>query len=104
MPEMEDDSHATIGLTASAQISGIPGAEEDPTMVQDPGLPWDEFFTKSGETPTDHQHPRAELFRTEDSREWRSNQRRSTPDAGDDLGRVFWRPQHPDLPTVRQLR
>lgn len=49
MPEMEDDSYATIGLTTSAQISGIPGAE-DPTMVQDPGLPWDEFFTKSGET------------------------------------------------------
>ena len=49
MPDMADDTYATIGLTTGAKISGIEGAE-DPTMVQDPGAPWDTFFTESGET------------------------------------------------------
>ena len=49
MPDMADDTYATIGLTTGAKISGIEGAE-DPTMVQDPGAPWDTFFTETGET------------------------------------------------------
>ena len=49
MPDMADDTFATIGLTTGAKISGIEGAE-DPTMVQDPGAPWDTFFTETGET------------------------------------------------------
>ena len=36
MPEIQDDSYATIGLRTGARISGITGAE-DPTMVQDAG-------------------------------------------------------------------
>jgi hypothetical protein len=47
MPEIQDDSFATIGLRTGARISGINGAE-DPTMVQDPGAPWAEFFTEDG--------------------------------------------------------
>lgn len=49
MPDMGDDTFATIGLTTGAKISGLDGAE-DPTMVQDPGSPWDTFFTTDGET------------------------------------------------------
>ena len=49
MPDMGDDTFATIGLTTGAKISGLEGAE-DPTMVQDPGAPWDSFFTTDGET------------------------------------------------------
>lgn len=49
MPDMGDDTFATIGLTTGAKISGLEGAE-DPTMVQDPGSPWDTFFTTDGET------------------------------------------------------
>ena len=49
MPDMADDTYATIGLTTGAKISGIEGAE-DPTMVQDPSAPWDTFFTEPGET------------------------------------------------------
>ena len=52
MPDMADDTYATIGLSTAAKMSGIDGAE-DPTMVQDPGLPWDVFFTESGETDLD---------------------------------------------------
>lgn len=52
MPDMKDDTYATIGLTTGAKISGLAGAE-DPTMVQDSGEPWDEFFSKSGETQMD---------------------------------------------------
>ena len=47
MPEIQDDSFATIGLRTGARISGITGAE-DPTMVQDAGAPWAEFFTEDG--------------------------------------------------------
>ena len=47
MPEIQDDSFATIGLRTGARISGISGAE-DPTMVQDPGAPWADFFTEDG--------------------------------------------------------
>ena len=47
MPEIQDDSYATIGLRTGARISGIIGAE-DPTMVQDAGAPWAEFFTEDG--------------------------------------------------------
>lgn len=47
MPEMQDDSFATIGLRTAARASGLEGAE-DPTMVQDPGEPWDAFFTEDG--------------------------------------------------------
>lgn len=47
MPEIQDDSFATIGLRTGARISGISGAE-DPTMVQDPGAAWAEFFTEDG--------------------------------------------------------
>mgnify|MGYP001158782294 CR=1 FL=1 len=47
MPEIQDDSYATIGLRTGARISGITGAE-DPTMVQDAGAPWAEFFTEDG--------------------------------------------------------
>lgn len=47
MPEIQDDSFATIGLRTGARISGLQGAE-DPTMVQDPGAPWAEFFTEEG--------------------------------------------------------
>jgi hypothetical protein len=39
-------------LTTGAKISGLAGAE-DPTMVQDSGEPWDEFFSKSRETQMD---------------------------------------------------
>jgi len=49
MPAMEDDTYATIGLETGAKISGREGAE-DPTMVQDPGDPWDVFFLEDGET------------------------------------------------------
>jgi hypothetical protein len=49
MPDMGDDTYATIGLSTGAKISGMEGAE-DPTMVQDPGSPWDTFFTTDGET------------------------------------------------------
>lgn len=49
MPEMGDDTFGTIGLTTGAKISNLEGAE-DPTMVQDPGAPWDAFFTEDGET------------------------------------------------------
>ena len=52
MPDMADDTYATIGLSTAAKMSGMEGAE-DPTMVQDPGSPWDEFFTESGETDLD---------------------------------------------------
>ena len=52
MPDMADDTYATIGLSSAAKMSGIEGAE-DPTMVQDPGSPWDVFFTESGETDLD---------------------------------------------------
>lgn len=52
MPDMADDTYATIGLSTAAKMSGIEGAE-DPTMVQDPGSPWDVFFTESGETDLD---------------------------------------------------
>jgi len=49
MPDMGDDTFATVGITTGAKISGVEGAE-DPTMVQDPGAPWDVFFTEDGET------------------------------------------------------
>ena len=49
MPDMADDTYATIGLSTAAKMSGVEGAE-DPTMVQDPGSPWDVFFSESGET------------------------------------------------------
>lgn len=49
MPTMQDDTYATIGLRTGARASGIEGAA-DPTMVQDPGNPWDDFFTQDGET------------------------------------------------------
>ena len=52
MPDMADDTYATIGLSTAAKMSGIEGAE-DPTMVPDPGSPWDVFFTESGETDLD---------------------------------------------------
>ena len=52
MPDMADDTYATIGLSTAAKMSGIEGAE-DPTMVQDPGSPWDVFFTEAGETDLD---------------------------------------------------
>lgn len=52
MPDMADDTFATIGLSTAAKMSGMEGAE-DPTMVQDPGSPWDVFFTESGETNLD---------------------------------------------------
>ena len=47
MPEIQDDSFATIGLRTGARISGLQGAE-DPTMVQDPGATWADFFTEDG--------------------------------------------------------
>ena len=47
MPEIQDDSYATIGLRTSARISGISGAE-DPTMVEDPGASWSDFFEEDG--------------------------------------------------------
>lgn len=49
MPDMQDDTFATIGLRTSAKLSGMLRAE-DPTMVQDPSEPWDDFFTVHGET------------------------------------------------------
>lgn len=49
MPSMADDTYATIGLEMGAKLSEIEGAE-DPTMVQDPSAPWDEFFMVDGET------------------------------------------------------
>lgn len=49
MPDMQDDTYATIGLRTSAKLSGVMHAE-DPTMVQDPSEPWDDFFTVNGET------------------------------------------------------
>jgi hypothetical protein len=49
MPDMQDDTFATIGLRTSAKLSGMMRAE-DPTMVQDPSEPWDDFFTVHGET------------------------------------------------------
>ena len=49
MPDMQDDTYATIGLRTSAKLSGVMRAE-DPTMVQDPSEPWDGFFTVNGET------------------------------------------------------
>ncbi|MDA0729789.1 MAG: hypothetical protein O3B70_09710 [Bacteroidetes bacterium] len=49
MPEMQDDSYATIGLQTACRSSGIDAAE-DPMMVQDPGVPWDGFFTQDGAT------------------------------------------------------
>ena len=49
MPDMQDDTYATIGLRTSAKLSGVHRAE-DPTMVQDPSEPWDDFFTVNGET------------------------------------------------------
>ena len=49
MPTMEDDSYGTIGLRTGAKISGVANAQ-DPMMVQDPGAPWDAFFTVNGET------------------------------------------------------
>ena len=49
MPTMKDDTYATIGLQTGAKASGLAGAE-DPTMVQDPGEPWDVFFVEDGET------------------------------------------------------
>ena len=51
-PEMEDDTYATVGLRTAAKMSGLEGAE-DPTMVQDPGAPWDVFFMEDGETKLD---------------------------------------------------
>ena len=49
MPDMQDDTFATIGLRTSAKLSGVLRAE-DPTMVQDPSEPWDDFFTVHGAT------------------------------------------------------
>lgn len=49
MPGMQDDSYATIGLQTACRSSGLDGAE-DPMMVQDPGVPWDVFFTQDGAT------------------------------------------------------
>ena len=49
MPDIQDDTYATIGLRTSAKLSGVMRAE-DPTMVQDPSEPWDGFFTVNGET------------------------------------------------------
>jgi len=49
VPDMQDDTYATIGLRTSAKLSGVLRAE-DPTMVQDPSEPWDDFFTVNGET------------------------------------------------------
>lgn len=49
MPDMQDDTYATVGLRTSAKLSGVLRAE-DPTMVQDPSEPWDDFFTIDGET------------------------------------------------------
>ena len=49
IPDMQDDTYATIGLRTSAKLSGVHHAE-DPTMVQDPSDPWDDFFTVNGET------------------------------------------------------
>ena len=49
MPTMKDDTYATIGLKTGAKASDLEGAE-DPTMVQDPGEPWDVFFVEDGET------------------------------------------------------
>ena len=49
MPDMQDDTYATVGLRTSAKLSGVLRGE-DPTMVQDPSEPWDDFFTIDGET------------------------------------------------------
>ena len=49
MPDMQDDTYATVGLRTSAKLSAVLRAE-DPTMVQDPSEPWDDFFTFDGET------------------------------------------------------
>ena len=50
MPEIQDDSFATIGLTCGSKVSELERAE-DPMMVQDPdALPWDVFFNTNGET------------------------------------------------------
>ena len=43
------DQQSTLLLEASAKLSGVLRAE-DPTMVQDPSEPWDDFFTFDGET------------------------------------------------------
>ena len=45
MLTMKDDTYATIGLQTGAKATGA----EDPTMVQDPGEPWD-VFVEDGET------------------------------------------------------
>ncbi|MDG2363080.1 MAG: hypothetical protein P8L80_03145 [Flavobacteriales bacterium] len=51
MPTLQDDSYATINLTASAFHS--PEGSQDPMMVEDRGSPWATFFTENGATRLD---------------------------------------------------
>jgi len=51
MPEMVDDSYATIGLSQPA-TNAEPGSE-DPIMVEDRGVPWTNFFKENGASRLD---------------------------------------------------
>ncbi|PCJ80534.1 MAG: hypothetical protein COA49_08685 [Bacteroidetes bacterium] len=51
MPEMVDDSYATIGLFQPATDS--PLGSEDPIMVEDRGNPWTTFFKENGASRLD---------------------------------------------------
>ena len=51
MPALEDDSYATINLTAPASHS--PEGSQDPMMVEDRGNPWTPFFKENGATRMD---------------------------------------------------
>ena len=82
MPDMADDTYATIGLTTGAKISGIEGAE-DPTMVQDPGAPWDTFFTETGETHLNIDTHTGALLCAADGGKWSTCGRGGLFDAGD---------------------
>ena len=51
IPDLEDDSYATINLTAPASHSAE--GSQDPLMVEDRGHPWSSFFKENGATRLD---------------------------------------------------
>ena len=50
VPELADDTYATIGLDGPASTSGLGSSAEDPSIVQDPSEPIIPYFLTDGAT------------------------------------------------------
>ena len=104
MPEIQDDSFATIGLRTGARISGLQGAE-DPTMVQDPGAPWGRVLHGRGSPDFAREHPHGRgLFRPAHGSQWRPRQWRGAAHASHHIWWVFRGIEHSGVSRVRGVR